>query len=75
MKLCGQKYEQPQKIFFVLFPKLTFRLYVPKYETVLLRIFPNLLSCKVLSGNMIYEMKVYLNIDSVFKLNYLKLLF
>ena len=27
-----------------------------------------LISCKVLSGNTIYEMKICLNIDSVFKL-------
>ena len=34
-----------------------------KYEIILLTVYPNLLSCKALSGSMIYEMKVCLNID------------
>ena len=34
----------------------------------MLTIYPNLLSYKALSGNTIYEMKVCLNIDNIFKL-------
>ena len=41
---------------------------VSKYRVILLTICPNLLSYKVLLGNMIYEMKVCLKIDAVFKL-------
>ena len=39
-----------------------------KYMIILLAIYPNLVSYKTLSGNVIYEMKVCLNIDGVFKL-------
>ena len=39
-----------------------------KYEIILLTVYPNLLSWKALSGSMIYEMKVCLNIDRGFKL-------
>ena len=42
--------------------------YVSKYKIILLTIYPNLLSYKPFSGNTIYEMKVCLNIESVFKL-------
>ena len=38
-----------------------------KYEIILLTVYPNL-SWKALSGSMIYEMKVCLNIDRGFKL-------
>ena len=38
-----------------------------KYK-IILTIFPNLLSCKALSGSTIHEMKVCLNIDGGFKL-------
>ena len=38
------------------------------YKIILLTIYPNLLSYKALSGNTIYEMKVFLNIDGVIKL-------
>ena len=39
-----------------------------KYKIILLTIYPNLLSYKALSGNMIYEIKTCLNTNSVFKL-------
>ena len=39
-----------------------------KYKIILLTSYPNLLSFEALSGNMIYKMKVCLNIDDVFKL-------
>ena len=63
MKLCGQKTE-PQKISFCAFSKI--KIYtVSKYKIILLAIYPNLLSYKALTGNTIYEMKVFLNIDDV----------
>ena len=66
MKLCGQKTE-PQKISFYAFSKI--KIYtVSKYKIILLAIYPNLLSYKALTGDTIYEMKVFLNIDDVFKL-------
>ena len=66
MKFCGQKSEQ-QKIYFYAFSK--FNIYaVSKYKIILLTIYPNLLSYKALSGNTIYEMKVFVNTDGVFKL-------
>ena len=39
-----------------------------KYKIIFLTSYPNLLSFEALSGNMIYKMKVCLNIDDVFKL-------
>ena len=42
--------------------------YVSKYKIILLTIYSNLLSYEDFSGNTIYEMKVCLNIESVFKL-------
>ena len=41
--------------------------YVSKYKIILLTNYPNLLSYEAFSGNTIYEMKVCLNIESVFK--------
>ena len=61
MKLCGQKSEQPpKKKYFYAFFKINIK--------IMLTIYPNLLSYKALSGNTIYEMKVCLNIDNIFKL-------
>ena len=42
--------------------------YVSKCKIILLTNYPNLLSYEAFSGNTIYEMKVCLNIESVFKL-------
>ena len=39
-----------------------------KYQIILLTIYPNLLSYKALSENMIYEIKTCLNANGVFKL-------
>ena len=39
-----------------------------KCKITLLTVYPNLLSYEAFSGNKIYEMKVCLNIDGVFKL-------
>ena len=41
--------------------------YVSKWKIILLTNYPNLLSYEAFSGNTIYEMKVCLNIESVFK--------
>ena len=51
----------------MLFPKLTLTLCV-EYKIVLSTIYPYLLLCKALPKNTIYEMKVCLNINGVFKL-------
>ena len=66
MKLWGQKFEQPQKIPFYAFFKINIYT-VSRYKIILSTIYPNLWSCKALPGNMIYKMKVCLNIDVVFK--------
>ena len=72
MKLCGQKSE-PQETSIYDFSKIIIcNIYVSKYKITLLEIYPNLPSYKALSGSTIYEMKVWLNIDSVFKLFCLK---
>ena len=44
MRLCGQKFEQPQKLSFYT---------VSKYKIILLTIYPNFLFYKALSGNTI----------------------
>ena len=67
MKSCGQKSEQPPKNIFLCFFQNEYLHYVWKYKIILLTIYPNLLSYKALSGNTIYEMKVCLDIESVFK--------
>ena len=61
-----------KKYLFMIFPKLLFAIYMCQNMITLLAIYPNLPSYKALSGSTIYEMKVWLNIDSVFKLFCLK---
>ena len=52
VKLCGQKSEQPQKIYFYDLSKINIYA-VSKYKIVLLAVYLNLLSYKALSGNTI----------------------
>ena len=53
---------------YICFFRINIYTYLSKFEIILLTICPNLLSYKALSGNNIYEMKVCLNNDGVFKL-------
>ena len=54
------------KKYFYAFSKIN--IYNLYQKIILWTIYPNLLLYKALSGNSIYEMKVCLNIDGVFKL-------
>ena len=67
MKLGGQKSELLQKISFYAFSKINIYTMFQN-KNILLTIYPNMLSYKALAGNTIYEMKVCIDIDGVFKL-------